>query len=789
MTPEGTVVDVPEEKVGAAIAQGFRPLTGQEGTTFETAPKPDSSVASSIAAGANSVLSGATLGLYDAGVRALSSKGTADAVAKAEAEHPYISAGGSLVGAAAPALLSGGATAEGSIAELADALPAAMVPRAGAAASEAVGGGLVGRIAGGAAEGTIYGAGQGVSQLALSDDPVDVEHVASALSSNMLYGAAFGGAGGAAAHGLEAGLSKASGLLRSAADAGEKAAALPEDLAALDAKGLRTAKDAELERLQSDQMKTRADAVSDVATYRDQLTEANPWLVAEGENASRLSRSAKAIRNAMDDAEGLAKNPSSLLKPLRIQAKALQGVLDEQESLAAKFAETNGKLADALEEDLATLPDRAESVELTGKAARRYGAYAGEKVGKGARISVARDDAQEFLAALRNGEIEGDAAASLKRVPDLLAANRSLQTKIESSLLAKSELASPRLAAIADAEDALRSGKATEASFGARMAGGAAYGKASALMSLVPGGHLLAPAVGAAASKAVSAAIDKIAPALRQGASRAADVVDAFLGGAKRLAPAAPALATATLRAVRYAPADAPKGRKSNVAERPDDELAQLYAQRSAEIRSQTMYDPTGKAVMRPEARAQMAARFDGLRMHDPRGMDALETAAARRIEYLANALPRKPDAMATGADTWRPSELEMRAFARKVDAAEHPENVEQRLIDGSLTPEDVEAYRTCYPARAQALETSIISGMGARGAKLSYARRLSLSMFTGRPMDPSLDPGILRVLQATFTNEDGSAGGTRAPVPRPQFGSVRGDMATPSQERESALK
>jgi hypothetical protein len=70
--------------------------------------------------------------------------------------------------------------------------------------------------------------------------------------------------------------------------------------------------------------------------------------------------------------------------------------------------------------------------------------------------------------------------------------------------------------------------------------------------------------------------------------------------------------------------------------------------------------------------------------------------------------------------------------------------------------------------------------------AQLPYARKLSLSLLTGLPLVPALQPEILRVLQAQYASEPGTEGGTQAPVAAPQFGSVKTEQATPAQERST---
>jgi hypothetical protein len=49
------------------------------------------------------------------------------------------------------------------------------------------------------------------------------------------------------------------------------------------------------------------------------------------------------------------------------------------------------------------------------------------------------------------------------------------------------------------------------------------------------------------------------------------------------------------------------------------------------------------------------------------------------------------------------------------------------------------------------------------------------------------MDPHVLATLQASFTDEPGTEGGSQAPKAAPAFGSVKNQEATPSQERAGA--
>jgi hypothetical protein len=185
-----------------------------------------------------------------------------------------------------------------------------------------------------------------------------------------------------------------------------------------------------------------------------------------------------------------------------------------------------------------------------------------------------------------------------------------------------------------------------------------------------------------------------------------------------------------------------------------------------------------------------MAARLAPLKASSPILADRIETIAAAKLAFLSSIMPRKPDihGIPTGPDHWTPSDLQMRSWARSVSAAEDPHGVEERLVHGTVTPEDAAAYHAIYPERAEALKQQILTELPKLQKSLPYARRLSLSIFSGVAVDPAMDPAILRVLQSGFANDDGSPM-TNAPMPSPQFGSVKNDVGTLSQQREAGTR
>jgi hypothetical protein len=652
-------------------------------------------------------------------------------------------------------------------------------------------------------EGGLLGAGQGLQELVAAEDPITIERLASALGSNALLGAGTSGAitaGGTAA--VKGARTVAKGLAKSrelvdGAKVAASASGAGDDLAAIagDRKALLAKRNEHLDELvttQKTEVATRKAAVVDeVAKQRRAVAESDAWLLVDDQKArARLSGSERTVEKLLDTPLALKDNPGALLKPLEKGLHVLEETAAKADELAAKLAAEDSRLARELGEELATLPDGAASVRVSGKTAVRFGDRAGKPVAKKVAaegIEITRDQAADLFRALETGEVQGARKAALERLPQVLEQRRALYQQVKLALepgKARGELFSDRLAAIDD----LLTAPAPSAKKGLleQMAQGSIYGAAVAAMPAMPLGGVLAPLLGAKVASAVTGLVfGRGAKAVAGQAERTSRAVAAFVETGKRLAPAAPPLATKVLTSVAYAPPPA-KGEAAPEPATKSPPLVAAYRKREAEIYSQVAAGPDGKIVMRPEARAKVAERLGPVHVLSPKLADSLETQAARRIEFLATKLPKRPDfaAVLLGPDRWQPSKLEMRRFARYCAAAEDPGGIEERLADGTLSPEDAETYREVFPERLADFKRQIMERLAEVKAEMPYPRKLALSMLFGTPLVPALVPEILRVIQGQYASEPGTEGGTQAPKAAPQFGSVKADKTTPAQER-----
>lgn len=389
--------------------------------------------------------------------------------------------------------------------------------------------------------------------------------------------------------------------------------------------------------------------------------------------------------------------------------------------------------------------------------------------------SPAATTGKKKLAAIETGATRLAALDSAER---LLQRNRALQGRI--SELTKPP-ASPRLTAIEDAQTLLSSSPKRSLLEEAAVPFGV-----SAAVGLAPGGPLAAVAA-VMAPKAIRKIGDwvfgRMGRAGVASSERAAKAVSALLDTSAKVARKAPPLSTRVLSKVAFGP----EPRKPVAVPRGTPALLAAYQARERELMEQVTQGPDGKPVMRPEARERVYDQLSGVRAVSPQLADRMETFVATAIEYLASKLPKRPDMghMQIGPDTWHPTDLAMRSFARIVSAVTDPGGVEERTAQGMVTPDEAEAYRTLFPERLADFTRQVIEALPTLKKSLPWDRKLSLTVLTGVPMDPSLLPQVLRVMQGTYAEEPGTSGGMEAPRAQPQFGSMSREQPTPSQQRQ----
>ncbi len=617
-------------------------------------------------------------------------------------------------------------------------------------------GAIAGKVAGGAvkkgaAAGAVSGFQQGVHELSLDEKPLTAERVVSVLGTNVLLGTGLGGVTAGAAKAAQLGLRRGNKLMQSVA-----------------------------QRAESGQMS--GGVVDDLAAHQAAMESERVWLALETPSTRKVAEQAqRRLRYLADEPVGLAERPRALLDPLRRQIGAMRKALDEAPALEAKIAAEEISIAAKLRAQLknvkvgkaAELASRDDTVagklsasqadpdpiQLGGKAARRFAEWSNIPLKKNGKILASPGEVGAFANALEAGEVAGMRRAALERLPGALERAQALEARVVAEDAA-------RLAGVGK--------KPLLERMGGQMANAAGWGM---MGGMLPGGP-----VGAAGAVLLSDLIGKAANLVGSRLARAVGV------SAKGTSKAVGALLAGEKGAKMVPPVrDFLSGKAGAGAAKGGLTLAQAYRARAEEIRNLTMMGPKGDPIMRPDARMALGRKLAPIAALSPLLADQVETVTARKVEFLSKKLARRPDVAAIsagGPDTWMEGETEMRQWGRLAWAADNPDGVEQLLALGSITPEDAEAYREIYPERYRDLQMTIAQRLPELQKKLPYRQRLALSIFTGQPVDPSLDPAICAVLQGNFEFEEGTDGGTKPPDATADFGSVTVESPTPAQER-----
>lgn len=797
--PTGVVHDVPAASVPSALQLGWTAPTEEQriAGVAQAARQADyGGVSGGIGAGLTAGLRGATLGASDAVIRALGDDNSAFDLRQLKEENPGITKASDVAGTALLTAITGGASAAlrgaGGAAAL-GAEAAAGAGEAGAAAAAAggeAGGGLLAQLgrsaATGAAEGAVFGAGGAVSDLAMEEDPLTWEHAASTLSSNMLYGALTGGVVGAAGKGLELGLVRAKNTIDAVLERGAArtaALAAEPDIATMTSRQLREAREAEEAALDAAREPEREALVDDLRTVREEMQDAEPWKLASGspnkytrEGGAQARRADTAIRTLLNKRAKLARDPQPLLEALETQRQAYGDMLESAKTELAAYKNEFENVPSIIRNDIIA-PEQKEwrggLMQPPGRIKDEIGPFTPAGVDQ----AVAREMIRRY-GSLRN-PVFPERFNLIPEVEATLEKNAKLTAQLESALAPST---SPRLSRLDEALEDLHAPKPEkEAGVG---------DLAKTLIKAVPftGPLHAATEIGGKVTEAFKKVTAKVA-------ERTLKATSAFLAPASKAAKLAsaygPVAATKLLADVRYAPPDVVHGSRAydDPTPRPQpkndgEKLAHVYEDRTAEIRAMTAYDEMGTPRLRPEARASMASQLNALRPQLPVLADRVETIATRRLEYLSSIMPRRPEIGGTplGPDDYRPSDMEMREFARAAAAIEDPVSVLEKAAHGIVVPEEVRAIAAVYPEMLASWTRGVMTEYTTKRTKLPIERRLSLSIMAGVPVDPSMEPHIMSTLQAQYQYEPGPQ------QAKPQFGSVKKDSAdtgTPSQRRE----
>lgn len=154
-----------------------------------------------------------------------------------------------------------------------------------------------------------------------------------------------------------------------------------------------------------------------------------------------------------------------------------------------------------------------------------------------------------------------------------------------------------------------------------------------------------------------------------------------------------------------------------------------------------------------PQALAQKVAPSAQLAGAAPGTASALSATAARAVAYLHQVAPQSPYAAAVPAlaREWKPNATQLASFTRQLRAVANPASVLEDMHQGRLTRESVAALDAVYPQFGQALREKVLGALSAHEGVLSYKQRLALYPLLGAAVDASLQPQAIALQQAMY--------------------------------------
>lgn len=106
----------------------------------------------------------------------------------------------------------------------------------------------------------------------------------------------------------------------------------------------------------------------------------------------------------------------------------------------------------------------------------------------------------------------------------------------------------------------------------------------------------------------------------------------------------------------------------------------------------------------------------------------------------------------------FEPSDQEVETFMRYAAAVDKPLEVIDRMSEGTVTPEEIEALKMVHPDLYARLQRTVMDGIIAKGSEIPYSSKLMLSSIFDMPTDYTLQPEFVAEMQDFFADQDQGA-------------------------------
>lgn len=147
-----------------------------------------------------------------------------------------------------------------------------------------------------------------------------------------------------------------------------------------------------------------------------------------------------------------------------------------------------------------------------------------------------------------------------------------------------------------------------------------------------------------------------------------------------------------------------------------------------------------------------LSPNVGGVAEASPQLADGVALGATRAVQYLASQLPPADQTTLFGAHL-EPSQFEIDSFLRRYEAIEDPLSLLDRMAEGSLHVEHVEAAQAVYPQIMADVRARVTETLGELEEPPAYVARLQLGTLLGVAADPTLEPSFIDALQRRYAH------------------------------------
>lgn len=475
---------------------------------------------------------------------------------------------------------------------------------------------------------------------------------------------------------------------------------------------------------------TRESALAEAATIERQLTAvgARPGAVEDAALMAPIATRYEKASAAMTEALGDAAPPAA-----RAQAQAFRAAEDNAERKT--MARTTRAIDDANEAPVQVGRDRRPSAMKS--SAERINAAKQDKLKADAALAQARAGESEAKLGAQAASLAAKAAPAAKpgALPAVGGALGKLRT-VGTALEVASDFGVP---GVPHPKDIPVVGPLLSV-----------YLKYRAIKAAAGRFTGRVPATAEARAAALAARTkDKIARAVDQSLGLVERAAKSNAGQRGAVAASARVGSTLARRAFDDGEPDAPK----------DATVQQQAAVRIREIANAATQPQLVIAQVRREMRGVV----------DPDLIEAAEKHQVALYQWLNGKAPKAPPPNPFSTKPWEPSLALATRFARMLGVAQDPHSAFESLAKQTLTPEEAETFQRGYPRLFGMAQARMIERAADVEHPIPYQQKLRNGLLFDAPLDPSMAPGTLSLLQtAHVASSPGPAASPAAPPGAP---------------------